>query len=184
VARERRGGAEKGAVQEALKKCTNSRALTFRSASQERKKNAVKESRNEPKHFTPRRQVAEGAKKTKAWFLALLGVLAPSVVSSNWVDNAGLRQSHPCGVRELAPAFRAGSLLPAGGTPASRLGQSGSKLPHSIKGSRQGYRVFLHFEDFDAPLVDNVAPPFRAANAGLKPGATPQTCPAIFWTLH
>jgi hypothetical protein len=40
VARERRGGAEKGAVQDVLKKCTNSRALTFRSASQDRKKNA------------------------------------------------------------------------------------------------------------------------------------------------
>jgi hypothetical protein len=128
----------------------------------------VKEFRNEPKHFPPRRQVAEGAKKTKGWFLALLGVLEPgremvcfstasSVASSNWVDHAGLRQSHPCGVRELAPAFRAGSLLPAGGAPASRLGQSGSKLPHSINGSRQGCRVFLHFEDFDAPLVDNVA---------------------------
>jgi hypothetical protein len=77
VARERRGGAEKGAVQEALKKCTNSRALTFRSASKERKKNAAKEFLNEPKHFPQRRQVAEGAKKTKGWFLALLGVLAP-----------------------------------------------------------------------------------------------------------
>jgi lipid II:glycine glycyltransferase (peptidoglycan interpeptide bridge formation enzyme) len=77
VARERRGGAEKGAVQDALEKCTNSRALTFRSASKERKKNAAKEFLNEQKHFPPKRQVAAGAKKTKALFLALLGVLAP-----------------------------------------------------------------------------------------------------------
>jgi hypothetical protein len=55
-----------------------------------------------------------------------------------------------------------GSLLPLSGleacfqrlaAPASRLGQSGSKLPHSINGSHQGYRVFLHFENFDAPLA-------------------------------
>jgi hypothetical protein len=72
VARERRGGAEKGAVQDALKKCTNSRALTFRSASRERKKNAVKEFRNEPKPFPPRRKVTEGAKKTKGGFWPFL----------------------------------------------------------------------------------------------------------------
>jgi hypothetical protein len=35
------------------------------------------------------------------------------------------------GVRELAPAFWAGSLLPAESAPASRRAESGSKLPHS-----------------------------------------------------
>jgi len=52
-------------------------------------------------------------------------------------------KSHECGVRELAPAFRAGSLLPAPGAPTSVLTQSGSKLPHSTNWSRRECPVFL-----------------------------------------
>ena len=40
-------------------------------------------------------------------------------------------KSRRYGVRELAPAFWAGSLLPAESAPASRRAESGSKLPHS-----------------------------------------------------
>ena len=40
-------------------------------------------------------------------------------------------KSRRYGVRELAPAFWAGSLLPAESAPARRRAESGSKLPHS-----------------------------------------------------
>ena len=118
MARERRGGAEKGADQDALKKCTNSRALTFRSASKERKKNAAKEFLNEQKHFTPRRQVAEGAKKTKGWFLALLGVLAPwrEIVYFFTASRKSARKIRP-NVPVLSPLIPL--LLDAGRQPAS-----------------------------------------------------------------
>ena len=56
-------------------------------------------------------------------------------------------------MRELAPAFRAGSLLRPPGAPASMLTQSGSKLPHSTNDSHGACPVFLWFEDFDATLT-------------------------------
>ena len=48
-----------------------------------------------------------------------------------WASGRATSKSRRYGVRELAPAFWAGSLLPAESAPASRRAESGSKLPHS-----------------------------------------------------
>ena len=52
-------------------------------------------------------------------------------------------------MRELAPAFWAGSLLPAQSAPASRRAESGSELPHSIIRPDLHYPVILQLWDFD-----------------------------------
>ncbi|MGO8786566.1 MAG: hypothetical protein ACLQVL_04185, partial [Terriglobia bacterium] len=68
-------------------------------------------------------------------------------------DARATSKSRRHGVRELAPAFWAGSLLPAQSAPASRRAESGSKLPHSIIRPDRLYPVILQLCDFDVPLM-------------------------------
>ena len=77
-------------------------------------------------------------------------------------------KSRRYGVRELAPAFWAGSLLPAQSAPASRRAESGSKLPHSKFARIAMIPLSYSCGDFDVPLP----PPPSLVTPSEKPRLT------------